>query len=447
MVTHLTVRRAVSRRPGASLRYCALGFISSARSRRLKERMNIERERLLANVVGPDGWKHWGPYLSERQWGTVREDYSPGGTAWEYFPHDHARSRAYRWGEDGIGGLCDGEQLVCLSLALWNGADPLLKERMFGLTNAEGNHGEDVKEHYFYLDATPTHAYLKMLYKYPHRAFSYADLGAENARRGTDVPEYELLDTGIFAENRYFDVFIEYAQGEPGDILMKITVYNRGPSAMLHVIPQLVLRNTWSWEPGSEKPEVKAAEHGAIAIEPGGLGVSRLYFDGNAEVLYTENETNAPRLWNFGQEGYFKDAFHDRIVQGLTDRESRAPGHQGRRVVSVDDRRRRQARISPTPVAAHSRETVPGFRYNVGTTAARGGCLLCGPAKGHALRRRARGAAAGIRRTHLEQAVLLLRPTTVAQRRSRPAKTAGLAPARPQRGLAKPEQCRHSVDA
>jgi hypothetical protein len=289
--------------------------------------VNIERERLLANVLGPDGWKHWGPYLSERQWGTVREDYSPGGNAWEYFPHEHARSRAYRWGEDGIGGICDGEQLVCLSLALWNGADPILKERMFGLTNAEGNHGEDVKEHYFYLDATPTHSYLKMLYKYPHRAFPYEDLVAENARRGTDVPEYELLDTGIFAENRYFDVFIEYAQVEPGEILMKVTVYNRGPSAMLHVIPQLVLRNTWSWDPGSEKPEVRAAERGAIAVEPAAFGVSRLYFDGSAEVLYTENETNAPRLWNFGQEGYFKDAFHDRIVHGLTDRVN--PAHQG----------------------------------------------------------------------------------------------------------------------
>ena len=255
--------------------------------------MNIERERLLANVLGPDGWKHWGPYLSERQWGTVREDYSPGGTAWEYFPHDHARSRAYRWGEDGIGGISDAEQLVCLSLALWNGADPILKERMFGLTNAEGNHGEDVKEHYFYLDATPSHSYLKMLYKYPHRAFPYADLLAENARRGTDVPEYELLDTGIFAENRYFDVFIEYAQVEPGDILMKVTVWNRGPTAMLHLIPQLVLRNTWSWEPGSEKPLLKAAEQGAIDVEPAGLGVSRLYFDRHAEVLRKIGETGA----------------------------------------------------------------------------------------------------------------------------------------------------------
>jgi hypothetical protein len=289
--------------------------------------MNIERERLLANVLGPDGWKHWGPYLSERQWGTVREDYSSGGNAWEYFPHDHARSRAYRWGEDGIAGLCDAEQLVCLSLAMWNGADPILKERLFGLSNGEGNHGEDVKEHYFYLDATPTHSYLKMLYKYPHRAFPYADLVAENARRGADVPEYELLDTGIFAENRYFDVFVEYAQVEPGEILMKITVWNRGPSALLHLIPQLVLRNTWSWEPGFEKPELSAAGHGAIAVEPAGLGVSRLYFDGDAVVLYTENETNAPRLWNYGQEGYFKDAFHDRIVDGQLGRVN--PAHKG----------------------------------------------------------------------------------------------------------------------
>jgi hypothetical protein len=215
--------------------------------------MNTERERLLANVPGRDGWQHWGPYLSERQWGTVREDYSPGGTAWEYLPHDHARSRAYRWGEDGIAGISDADQLVCLSLALWNGRDSILKERLFGVSNAEGNHGEDVKEHYFYLDATPTHSYLKMLYKYPQHAFPYEDLVAENTRRDTDLPEYELLDTGIFAEDRYFDVFVEYAQSEPGDILMKITAWNRGgAAAVLHLIPQLVLRNTWTWEPGTD---------------------------------------------------------------------------------------------------------------------------------------------------------------------------------------------------
>jgi hypothetical protein len=282
--------------------------------------MNTERERLLANVAGRDGWHHWGPYLSERQWGTVREDYSPGGTAWEYFPHDHARSRAYRWGEDGIAGFSDAAQLVCLSLALWNGCDPILKERLYGVTNAEGNHGEDVKEHYFYLDATPTHSYLRMLYKYPQRAFPYADLVGENARRGTDVPEYELLDTGVFAEDRYFDVFVEYAQAEPGDVLMKITAWNRGGApAVLHLIPQLVLRNTWTWEPGSVKPALRAVD-GAVGIEPAALGMSRLYFDGKADLLFTENESNAPRLWNVGGPGYFKDGFHERIVGGRTDK-------------------------------------------------------------------------------------------------------------------------------
>jgi hypothetical protein len=290
--------------------------------------MNTERERLLANVPGHDGWHHWGPYLSERQWGTVREDYSPGGTAWDYFPHDHARSRAYRWGEDGIAGISDADQRVCLSLALWNGSDPILKERLFGLNNAEGNHGEDVKEHYFYLDATPTHSYLKMLYKYPQRAFPYEDLIAENARRGTDVAEYELLDTGVFAEDRYFDVFVEYAQAEPGDILMKITAWNRGGApAVLHLIPQLVLRNTWTWEPGSVRPKLRAIGDGAVAIAPADLQMSRLYFDGDAQLLFTENESNAQRLWNSSCAGYFKDGFHERIVGGHTDRVN--PTHTG----------------------------------------------------------------------------------------------------------------------
>lgn len=283
--------------------------------------MNRERERLLAKLPGREGWQHWGPYVSERQWGTVREDYSAGGTAWEYFPHDHARSRAYRWGEDGIAGVSDSEQLVCLSLGLWNGRDPILKERLFGLTNTEGNHGEDVKEHYFYLDATPTHSYLKMLYKYPQEAYPYADLVAENARRGTKSPEYELLDTGIFADNRYFDVFVEYAQGEPGDLLMKITAWNRGPeAARLHVIPQLVLRNTWSWEPGAIKPLLRALGDAAISIEPVELGMTRLYLGGNAELLFTENESNAELLWNRAAAGYFKDGFHDYIIDSRRDR-------------------------------------------------------------------------------------------------------------------------------
>jgi hypothetical protein len=280
--------------------------------------MTRERERLSDHLPGRQGWKHWGPYLSERQWGTVREDYSAGGTAWEYFPHDHARSRAYRWGEDGIAGMSDAEQRVCLSLALWNGNDSILKERLFGLTNSQGNHGEDVKEEYFYLDATPSHSYLKMLYKYPQRAFPYADLVAENAQRDTGHPEYELRDTGVFAGNRYFDVYVEYAQAEPGDVLMKVTAWNRGPDeAPLHLVPQLILRNTWSWKPGAAKPALRAVGEHVIAIEPADeLGMSRLYAEGPAELLFTENESNAPRLWSLGGPGFFKDGFHDRIVEG-----------------------------------------------------------------------------------------------------------------------------------
>jgi len=279
--------------------------------------MTRERERLLAHLPGPDGWKHWGPYLSERQWGTVREDYSPGGTAWEYFPHEHARSRAYRWGEDGIAGMSDAEQLVCLSLALWNGRDSILKERLFGLTNSQGNHGEDVKEEYFYLEATPSHSYLKMLYKYPQREFPYADLVKENAQRDTGQPEYELRDTGVFAGNRYFDVFVEYAQAEPGDLLMKVTAWNRGPEAApLHLVPQLILRNTWSWRPGTAKPALRAVGDGVIAIEPAELGMTRLYSEGPAELLFAENESNAPLLWGLGSPGFLKDSFHHRIVDG-----------------------------------------------------------------------------------------------------------------------------------
>src|ERR1700740_3710937 len=209
----------------------------TAEERRLEE--SRERKR---------HWKRWGPYLSERQWGTVREDYSEGGAAWDYFPHDHARSRAYRWGEDGLGGISDRHQRICFAIALWNGRDPILKERLFGLTGSEGNHGEDVKEYYFYLDSTPTHSYLKMLYKYPQRAFPYAQLVEENRQRTGHDPEYELMDTHVFDDHRYFDVFVEYAKAAPEDILMQITVCNRGrEDAVVHVLPQLWFRNTWSW--------------------------------------------------------------------------------------------------------------------------------------------------------------------------------------------------------
>jgi hypothetical protein len=266
-------------------------------------------------------WKAWGPYLSERQWGTVREDYSPHGNAWEYFPHDHARSRAYRWGEDGIAGFSDREQRLCFGLALWNGQDPILKERLFGLTNAEGNHGEDVKELYYYLDATPTHSYLKMLYKYPQAEYPYRRLLEENRARGIGQPEFELIDTGLFDANRYFDVFIEYAQAQPGDILVRITAENRGPDAApLHLLPQLWFRNTWSWSAAAPRPVLSLVAPTVVRAEHPELGVCHLHADGEpAALLFCENESNGQRLWNQPRtEGFFKDAFHERVVRGDT---------------------------------------------------------------------------------------------------------------------------------
>ncbi|HEV2438366.1 MAG TPA: glucosidase [Verrucomicrobiae bacterium] len=280
--------------------------------------MNAERQRLAANYAGTDHWHLWGPYLSERQWGTVREDYSPGGTAWDYFPHDHARSRAYRWGEDGLAGITDHDCRLCLGLALWNGQDPILKERLFGLTNDEGNHGEDVKELYYYLDATPTHSYLKMLYKYPQRAFPYAPLVEENRRRGKDQPEFELLDTGIFDDDRYFDVFVEYAKAGPEDILMRVTVHNRGPeAATIHLLPQLWFRNTWSWD-DSARPSLTRTERAAVLARHAMLGDYVLHCDGQAEILFCENETNFQKLFGFTISGscHFKDAFHEYLVHG-----------------------------------------------------------------------------------------------------------------------------------
>jgi hypothetical protein len=291
------------------------------------EANTAEKIRLAEDQRGTRRWKFFGPHLSERQWGTVREDYSPDGTAWEYFPHDHARSRAYRWGEDGIAGYCDGLQLLCLSLALWNGKDPILKERFFGLTNAEGNHGEDVKELYYYLDATPTHSYLKMLYKYPQAEYPYARLVAENAKRGKTEQEFELLDTGIFDDDRYFDVFVEYAKAAPDDTLMRVTIHNRGPeAATIHVLPHLWFRNTWSWDTEHHKPKLRAVRGGsAVMVEHEELGPFEFYpgtlDDGKTlpELLFCENETNTRRL--FGDEkaaGFFKDGFHDFLIHGET---------------------------------------------------------------------------------------------------------------------------------
>ena len=284
--------------------------------------MNAEKNRLAEDHAGKAKWKMFGPYLSERQWGTVREDYSPGGTAWDYFPHDHARSRAYRWGEDGIAGISDDQSRLCLSLALWNGKDPILKERIFGLTNSEGNHGEDVKELYYYLDATPTHSYLKMLYKYPQREFPYGQLVEENARRKSDnrLLEFELLDTGIFDDDRYWDVFVEYAKAGPEDILMRITVHNRGPEeATIHLLPQLWFRNTWSWKPGTQKPEIYQGKKGSVSANHEDLGSFQLHSDGKPENLFCDNETNSRRLYGSNDStGFFKDAFHEYVVHGNT---------------------------------------------------------------------------------------------------------------------------------
>jgi len=262
-------------------------------------------------------WRKWGPYLSDRQWGTVREDYSEHGAAWAYFPHDHARSRAYRWGEDGIGGISDDQQRLCFALALWNGVDPILKERYFGLTNNEGNHGEDVKEYYFYLDNTPTHSFMKMLYKYPQRAYPYDDLLTENRRRSRTEPEYELLDTGIFRDNRYFDIVIEYAKCTPEDILIEITAFNHGDdTAVLHLLPTLWFRNTWSWGDSSARPAIRRRGEAIVASHPE-LGERLLVCDRIVPLLFTENETNNQRLFGVPNlSPYVKDAFNEYVVHG-----------------------------------------------------------------------------------------------------------------------------------
>jgi len=279
--------------------------------------MTAEDQRLKKGNDAHPSWKFWGPYISERQWGTVREDYSANGDAWNYLTHDQARSRAYRWGEDGLAGICDLEQRLCLAVALWNGKDPILKERLFGLSNAQGNHGEDVKEYYYYLDATPSHSYLKMLYKYPQGEYPYTLLVQENAKRGLQDNEYELIDTGILEGNRYWDIFVEYFKAVPDDILMQISICNRGPEqATIHVLPQLWFRNTWSWAEPSEKPLLVAQADGSILAQHPSLGVYQLYAEPKHELLFCENETNKQRLYDVETAGYFKDAFHEYVVHG-----------------------------------------------------------------------------------------------------------------------------------
>ena len=279
-------------------------------------------------------WKKWGPYLSERQWGTVREDYSENGDAWNYFTHDQARSRAYHWGEDGLAGFSDDHQRLCFALALWNGKDPILKERLFGLTNSEGNHGEDVKEYYFYLDSTPTHSYMKYLYRYPQNAYPYGDLIQTNRLRGRNDSEYELLDTGVFNDDRYFDVFVEYAKATATDILIQISLCNRGPdAASLRALPTLWFRNTWRWWPEQPKPSLRQMPgQNTVTIETthAELGSLLLHCDGNPQLLFTENDTNNERL--FGTPNptpYVKDGINNYVVS--VERTPSTPTRQGPR--------------------------------------------------------------------------------------------------------------------
>jgi len=292
-----------------------------------------EQQRLDEDAKRQCHWKRWGPYLSERAWGTVREDYSPHGTPWEAFPHDHARSRAYRWNEDGLAGICDRHQLICFAIALWNGRDPILKERAFGLTGKEGNHGEDVKECYFYLDSTPTHSYMKYLYKYPQASFPYTQLIEENRLRGRQDPEFELIDSGVFNDNRYFDVFVEYAKASPEDLCIRIQVVNRGPDqAELTLLPTIWYRNTWSWGSDIRRPRLKQGKStnqmSVIETQHDYYGLRRLLCEGRPTLLFTENETNTYRLYG-DQEGarYVKDSFHDYVVQGKRDAVN--PDHLG----------------------------------------------------------------------------------------------------------------------
>ncbi|HZW88747.1 MAG TPA: glucosidase, partial [Myxococcaceae bacterium] len=300
MSTHVTTLRSTA---------------AGAEERRLEESRRREKH-----------WKRWGPYLSERAWGTVREDYSPGGTAWDDLPHDHARSRAYRWNEDGIAGTSDRHQVLCFAVALWNGADPILKERLFGLTGQEGNHGEDCKELYWYLDSTPTHSFMRMLYKYPQRPYPYEELLRRNREAGRGGRELELIDTGVFDDDRYFDVQVEYAKADADDLLVRISVTNRGPdTAHLHLLPTLWFRNVWSWGQGGSKPRLEALRDAngrgvGVRTEHPAEGSFTLRTDTEAEWLFTENETNSQRLWGTPNASpYVKDAFHARVIDGRVD--------------------------------------------------------------------------------------------------------------------------------
>ena len=414
-----------------------------------------EHQRLSDDKNRKAHWRLWGPYLSERQWGTVREDYSAGGTAWEYFPHDHARSRAYRWGEDGLLGISDNHQRLCFALALWNGKDTILKERLFGLTGNEGNHGEDVKEYYFYLDNTPTHSYMKALYKYPQAAFPYAQLLEENKRRSRLDPEYELVDTGIFNDNRYFDVQIEYAKNTPDDLLIQITATNHGPDAApLNLIPMLWFRNTWIWGRDSYKPSLSVERDGPqimIRAEHKELGTHWLYVEKEAELLFTENETNNARLFGGSNSTPFvKDGINEYIVNGRRDAVNpvanrdesgrSAPGHDSRRQNENDSPASRRFR-------ARARRAGIRVRDSACRTNKRIGCVSQFIDSGQFFRRPQKHPAPSARRHVVVETVLSLHRRRLVARRSGVFPAAAATAVRPQQSVDAFVQRRHSLDA
>ena len=378
-----------------------------------------EEQRLAEANERRQAWRKWGPYVSERQWGTVREDYSADGDAWNYFPHDHARSRAYRWGEDGIGGFCDAKQQLCMAVALWNGKDPILKERMFGLSNREGNHGEDVKELYYYLDAVPTYSYARMLYKYPQAAFPYDLLVQENARRDRRQPEFEIIDTGIFDADRYFDVDIEYAKAGADDILLRLTVTNRGPEeAAIHVLPQVWFRNTWSWFTDRPKPSLERAGDDVV-VKHETLGAYTIHFDRPDEIKFCENETNVAKLYGGEETGRLhKDGFHDYLVGGRKDAVGSHKGTKAagiyRRTVAAGASTTIRVRLSlgPPKPAPFDR-----FRADLQPAQIRGGCLLRRAAEQGAGRGSPPHPTPGLRGRPVVEAVFLLRRHGVARRR------------------------------
>ena len=391
--------------------------------------MSAEQARLDEARSQKAPWKKWGPYLSERQWGTVREDYSEGGNAWDYFSHDQARSRAYRWGEDGLAGISDDKQQLCFALALWNGKDPILKERLFGLTNSESNHGEDVKEYYFYLDSTPTHSYMKYLYKYPQAAFPYANLVDTSRGRSRTEFEYELLDTGVFDDNRYFDVFVEYAKEAPEDLLIQITIHNRGPEAAeLHVLPTLWFRNQWSWAGNVERPTLAAcgvagaakARSAVIKAVHPKLGERYLSCEGAPTLLFTENETNTQRIFGVpNRSPYVKDSINNYVVHGQKDAVN--PEQKGTKAsaqyrVTVQPGGSQVIRLRLSDAAPEQEWRLRRFRGRARHSPQGSRRVLRHGHPAFTERRSGQRHAAGARGHAVEQAVLLLRRGQMARR-------------------------------